>query len=299
MPIRHRPERDSHRGAFTLVELLVVIGIIALLMGILLPALGRAREAAHAVACLANLRQIVQACHAYSSDNRGVIIPGQWDYTSNNPLPPVDTLYGNEAWCNILVNQGYVNAPDGTAGQTKSLGPQTRSVFFCASGNQDMLDPALLNVGGVPSSRIDDRGAQCIRYYSFSGVNAVDCWYGINANNLGGNMQSGTPCRRILGSPPDLRMLGKMNQITRSSEMVFFFDGLYLDYNNVGPNRINARHYRRTKTNIAFFDGHVVSYSTAELPGGLGSAKISDFSYANLIANFPSPAPIWLLEQQH
>lgn len=66
------------KRAFTLVELLVVIGMIGVLIGMLLPAISVAREQAKSVACLSNLRQLAVAAHAYVALNRGRYPPARW-----------------------------------------------------------------------------------------------------------------------------------------------------------------------------------------------------------------------------
>src|SRR5580765_7416406 len=65
----------TKKPGFTLVELLVVIGIIAVLIGILLPALNKARKAARTTTCLANIRTLTQAEMQYWNDNKGKFSP--------------------------------------------------------------------------------------------------------------------------------------------------------------------------------------------------------------------------------
>ena len=70
------PGRRCDNRAFTLIELLVVVSIIAVLVSILLPALGKARQQAQAAVCSSNLRNMSIAIRYYADDNRNLIPPG-------------------------------------------------------------------------------------------------------------------------------------------------------------------------------------------------------------------------------
>jgi len=91
------------RTAFTLVELLVVIGIIALLVALLLPALQAARRQAQTVKCATALREIGNAFVMYAHDNKGYYPPASWQGGTGGPLYNIDGAdYSSAIWHSFI-----------------------------------------------------------------------------------------------------------------------------------------------------------------------------------------------------
>ncbi len=228
----------SRRGrAFSLIELLIVIAVISLLISILLPALGRAREQARAAVCASNVRQLVQASLLYAGENGGRLAPGA-------PRMSAENL---RRWHGVRPGAGQ--AFDGSRGPLAAyLGPEAR-IRACPS----FLEPD--DTPGVAFER------------SAGG-------YGYNQAYLGRVVERPAPTANFRVTTD---LLGaQLERIRRAAATLLFADtalaataGGVIEYSFAEPRfhpeylRQNARpdpslHFRHGgRANVAWVDGHV------------------------------------------
>lgn len=118
------PPRHTTRG-FTLIELLVVLAIVTLLVSLLLPALGSARENGRMIRCASNLRQLGIGFLAYSNNNRGFYCSGPFDNSTEEGRGPIHEV----GWVADMVNgqyaiPGHLLCPSSPARISQTLAPR-------------------------------------------------------------------------------------------------------------------------------------------------------------------------------
>jgi len=250
----------------TLVEMLVVVGIIGILVSILLPAISRVRDAANTTKCLSNLRQIGLAFNDYANDHNGCLVPGDYiGLIDGFPKP------GAGNWADILVDGQYISAPTGTYSASADADfdagiSRQDTILRCPSGQDD----ANAADDNYPTSQTDPRGSFYFSRGSDITQTAVLVWYAVNCTpRVQGSQLSAQDLRPLpFNFLPDYGSGTANWGITRlarlRSSLPLVFDGVWCF--NGDPARINARHGKQQYTNILFADCHAESQLASTLP---------------------------------
>jgi prepilin-type processing-associated H-X9-DG protein len=262
--------------AFSLVELLVVIGIIAVLLAILLPSLSGARRQANAVKCQSNLRQIGQGLLVYNAQNNGYVIPSYHmtgtDGGANVPL---------DGWAPIMDRDKLI-AGDRSLYTTVFTCPETLDIEGMLGGQtgndlakpKGWMDWPNLRLGTLnQATTIPNRG--------FDRIIRVGYW--INADNPIGAPAVVTPdlfYTASVGYGPGSNGVSigytKTSRFRYPSRLIAMADGVYAGRqrdNRIGVtnSRIGYRHPKETAMTL-FADGHVEPIKGTQFPRAAGGS---------------------------
>ena len=237
-------------GAFTLIEMLVVVAIIGLLISILMPSLGRARDQAKGVHCLARLKEFGHAIASYENVYKDMLPPAEWEPDEDDPA----VKYG---WCELLWQYVY------------------REHVF--DPNRPILDPSDNEPADFPVQR-NLESERWEEYFvckasAFHGAHSghyrvyLPAWsassYSIRADGTFGDDTVPDPRQSASRSAirPKLPLIGDANEVSARGDGLGFDDCSYIDAGEAndaglcrGGNRFSDRHLGGT--NFLFQDLH-------------------------------------------
>ncbi|MDQ7014081.1 MAG: prepilin-type N-terminal cleavage/methylation domain-containing protein [Planctomycetota bacterium] len=281
------------KRGFTLIELLVVIAIIALLIGILLPALGKARKAARLAVCGSNLKQVGVAVNSYASDYEDKIASFSWnvgnyttkygdlrnapdhvtaqmyqltaiirDKTGDTTIPPLRNRAPQRRFSHVVV----VNYMADTIPEQTAACPEDRELI---SWQKDPKNPPDI---GEQGSEAYDLMTPYRSTYQFVPAS----WAPRAVARSGGNTVAQFRGHHDLFSFPRQAVLGErqIREVAFASSKVQMFD--FYDFHGAAKPQFYA--YPDAKTNLLFFDGSVSFKTTGDagegwLPNGARKGK--------------------------
>lgn len=220
--MRPTPAARPPQGGFTLIELLTVIAIVAILAGILIVSIGKARNSADQTKCLASLRSTYTAAQLYAADNKGAVIPGSTETQG--------VASSTELWSAKLVQ--YYSQLDNAASAT----------FACPKWEDDKISASAYNWGYAMNLTPGYEGASSTSQQKVTSV--------ITYRTDG--TTSGTVFRfNTITHPAKRLFFCDSNQWhVRGQQVVPNTPGQTLaSYNRHGENR----------SNVIFFDGHAAT----------------------------------------
>jgi len=239
------------RKAFTLIELLVVISIIALLIAILLPALGAARESARTAQCLSRVRQLAIAFTTYAADNQSDFVPNNsneggwwWDEDKAGQYLPSDQSTG--------AIEGGVLACPSDEGAIRSYAPNQ-----WASPNSfptfDAARGTLFNADVVKASNMILIGEGFAKWNTPRGF----------ANGAQFGDLGDTPGLRFVGPVPGVTSGNRWGAVTLPTQINWTLHGSNDDIETASG-----------QTHFAYVDGHAEANPQAELVDASGVSTL-------------------------